>query len=243
VSRRDWNVLILGLLGIVLLVIGYYFLLLRPLLNELDQRVQERSEKQAQLSNLQQQVAQLEAVKRESPNIQRQLLELSKRVPPQPEIPTFVVQMEQIADASRVTQLRIEPGTPGQPPGGGDFSVVPITMTFNGTYLEMQDFLLRTRNLVRLVTVKNVTFCRFPDKRLAEKVVQSNVTCPDDAAQGATAMEGNEEVLEVEIQAEVYFQPSGGPAGAAPAAGASTPPETTTETTTPTSPQETTGGP
>jgi hypothetical protein len=43
-------------------------------------------------------------------------------------------------------------------------------------------------------------------------------------------------VLEVEIEAEVYFQPSEVPAGAAPTAPA--PPETTT----PTAPEETTGG-
>jgi type IV pilus assembly protein PilO len=133
VSRRDRNVLILGLLGIVFLIVGYYFLILSPLLNRLDERAQERSDKESQLANLQQEVAQLEAVRREAPEIQRQLLELSKRIPTQPEIPTLVVQIEEIADASGVTQLRIDPGTPGPPPGGGDFSVVPITMSFNGT--------------------------------------------------------------------------------------------------------------
>jgi type IV pilus assembly protein PilO len=234
VSSRDRNVLILGLLGIVLLVIGYYFLLLRPLLNELDQRVQERSNKQAQLSSLQQKVAQLEAVKRESPKIQRQLLELSKRVPPQPEIPTLVVQIEQIANASRVTQLSIDPGTPGSPPGGGDFSVVPVTMSFRGTYEQMQDFLLRTRNLARLVTVKSVTFCGEQAPGTGE------TTC---STQGATTGEtttvgGIEGMLQVKIKAEVYFQPSGVSAGAAPTTTAPAPPETTT----PTSPQETTGG-
>ncbi len=209
-DRRDRNILILGLLIIVLLVAGYYFLLLSPLLNRLDERVQERSDKEAQLANLQQEVAQLEAVRRNAPETERQLLELSKRIPAQPEIPTLVVQIEEIAGASGVTQLSLEPGTPGPPPGGGDFSVVPITMSFEGTYEQLQDFLLRTRNLARLVTVNGVTY--------------------EEVTEEGTTLEGVEQPLQVELEAEVYFQPEDVPAGAAPVAPA--PPETTTEETT-----------
>ncbi len=209
-NRSDRNILILGLLVIVLLVVGYYFLLLSPLLNTLDDRAQERSDKEAQLANLQQEVAQLEAIKRNAPETERQLLELSKRIPSQPEIPTLVVQIEEIAKAAGVTQLTIVPGTPGPPPGGGDFSVVPITMSFEGTYEQLQDFLLRTRNLARLVTVNGVTY------------EEAETT-------GTTVQEGIEKPLQVEIEAEVYFQPEDVPAGAAPAA--PVPPETTGETT------------
>ncbi|MDP8949420.1 MAG: type 4a pilus biogenesis protein PilO [Actinomycetota bacterium] len=224
-SRRDRNVLILGLLVIVLLVVGYYFLLLRPLLNELDERAQERSDKQAQLANLQQEVAQLEAVRREAPEIERQLLELSKRIPTQPEIPTFVVQIEEIANASGVTQLSVEPGTPGPPPGGGEFSVIPITMSFTGTYEQMQDFLLRTRNLARLVTVTSVTFCR------ADPLGVGEAACPAEEAAATgetTTVEAIEQELQVQIEAQIYFQPADVPAGTAPTA--PTPPETTTQT-------------
>lgn len=238
-SRSDRNVLILGLLVIVLLVVGYYFLLLRPLLNTLDARAQERSDKEAQLDNLQQEVAQLEAVKRNAPDTERQLLELSKRVPTQPEIPTLVVQIEEIANAADVTQLSIEPGTPGPPPAGGDFSVVPITMSFEGTYEELQDFLLRTRNLARLVTVKNVTYCRIP-------VLDQQHSCPIEGAEvggEATEIGGVEAQLQVQIEAEVYFQPENVPAGPGPAS--PVPPETTTGETTgaPTTTGETTGAP
>jgi type IV pilus assembly protein PilO len=222
VNRSDRNILILGLLVIVLLVVGYYFLLLSPLLNTLDARAQERSDKQAQLANLQQEVAQLEAIKRNAPETERQLLELSKRVPTQPEIPTLVVQIEEIAKAAGVTQLSIEPGAPGPPPGGGDFSVVPITMSFEGTYEELQDFLLRTRNLARLVTVKQVTYCRI------EPLGAGETECAIEVPVGeSTTVEEVEEQLQVQIEAEVYFQAEDVPAGAAPV-----PPATTTGETT-----------
>ena len=91
------NLIILGALGIVLLIIIYYFLLLSPLLQRLDEQAQARESKQAQLEQVQQHVNELEEVRRQSPDIERQLLELSKRIPAQPQIPTFVVQVQEIA--------------------------------------------------------------------------------------------------------------------------------------------------
>jgi type IV pilus assembly protein PilO len=234
-SRNDRNILILGILGIVIIVVGYYFLLLSPLLQRLDEQAQAREDKQAQLEQVQQEVNELEEVRRNSPEIQSQLLELSKRVPTQPQIPTLVVQVEEIADASGVTQLSVDPEPPTAPAGGGDYQVVPVTMTFDGTYDQMQDFLLRTRNLTRLVTVTDLSYCRNP-------TIGEEASCEiEGEASGATdetttlnpAVEAR---LSVEVQADVYFQPEGVPSGA----------ETTApspqETTTPSPPAEETGG-
>lgn len=206
-GRNDRNVIILGALGIVLLVAGFYFLLLGPLLGRLDEADQQREERNARLAELEQEVAELEEVRRNSPEIERQLLELSKRIPTQPEIPTLTVQIEEVARASGVTQVSLIPGTPTPPPGGGDYTVQPVTMSFEGTYEELQVFLGNTNDLVRLVTVNSVTY-----QALTE---------------GTTAQPQIEQQLLVEVEAEVYFQPTGVPSGEAP--GAPTPPETTTE--------------
>ena len=225
-SGSNRNILILGLLILVLIIVGYYFLFLGPLLGNLDARAQERSAKESQLASLQQEVAQLEAVRRNAPETERQLLELAKRVPTQPEIPTLVLQIEEVADASGVTQLSIEPGAPEPPPGGGDFSVVPITMSFEGTYEQLQDFLLRTRNLARLVTVKTVTYCRVVPLGVGEETCSIDVPVTGET----TTLPEIEQMLQVEIEAEVYFQPSvepsNVPAGSPPVAPA--PPEETT---------------
>lgn len=225
-SRNDRTILILGLLVIVLLIVGYYFLLLSPLLGTLDERAQERDAKEAQLANLQQQVAELEAVRDNAPEIERQLLELSKRLPEQSEVPTLVVQIEEIADASGVTQVLIEPGSPGPPTGGGEFSVLPVTMSFEGTYEELQDFLFRTRNLTRLVTVNEVSFCQIQPEgeRVAEGCPVPEVEAPAD--EEATVLEDVEgPLLQVGIEAEIYFQPQNVPEGPAPVAPETTEPE------------------
>lgn len=223
-NRNDRNILILGLLGIVIVVIGFYFFLLSPLLQSLNDQAEARDNKRAQLEEVQQQVNELEEVRRNSPEIERQLLELSKRIPTQPQIPTFVVQIEEIADASGVTQLVVEPGDAAAPAGGGDYQTIPVTMQFNGTYDEMQDFLLRTRNLARLVTVTDVSYCREPEP--IDEEHSCPVTPPEQPQESTTADLSVEAPLLVELQADVYFQPEGVPSGAETTA--PTPQETTT---------------
>ena len=234
-NRNDRNILILGILGIVIVVIGFYFLLLSPLLQSLNEQAQAREDKQAQLEQVQQEVNELEEVRRNSPEIQRQLLELSKRIPTQPQIPTLIVQVEEIADASGVTQLSVDPEPPTAPAGGGDYQVVPVTMQFDGTYDQMQDFLLRTRNLTRLVTVTDLTYCRNP-------TIGEQASCEVEGEASGTTNETTtltpavEARLDVEVQADVYFQPEGVPSGAETTA------PTPQETTTPSPPAEGTGG-
>jgi type IV pilus assembly protein PilO len=65
--------------------------------------------------------------------------------------------MEDVADAAGVTQLSIQPGTPVRR-RGDDYSVVPVTMSFEGTYEQLIDFLRRTGQLARLVTVNGITY-------------------------------------------------------------------------------------
>jgi type IV pilus assembly protein PilO len=223
VTRTNRTILILGLLVVVLVAVGYYILLLNPLLGNLSASAETRDAKEAQLANLRSEVAELEAVQRNAPDIERQLLEYSKRIPTQPHIETLIIQVEEIADDAGVTQLSIQPGTPGPPPGGGDYSRVPITMSFEGTYEQLQFFLENARNLSRLMTVNRVTYCVI-------EPLGGETTCPIETPTTGetTTVEEVEQMLQVEIEADVYFQPSVEPSNI-PAGTAPAPPETTTD--------------
>ena len=222
-TRTNRTILILGLLVVVLVAVGYYILLLDPLLGNLSASAETRDAKEAQLANLRSEVAELEAVQRNAPDIERQLLEYSKRIPTQPHIETLIIQVEEIADDAGVTQLSIQPGTPGPPPGGGDYSRVPITMSFEGTYEQLQFFLENARNLSRLMTVNRVTYCVI-------EPLGGETTCPIETPTTGetTTVEEVEQMLQVEIEADVYFQPSVEPSNV-PAGTAPAPPETTTD--------------
>lgn len=207
-SPRERNLLLVAVAGFVLLFVVFYLLFLGPLLGDLDRQAGIRDERAARLAELEEQVAELEEVRRNSPELQRQLLELNKRVPTQPEFDTLIVQVEEIAEAAGVTQTEIVRGDPEPPEGGGDFTVQPVTMSFEGTYEELLDFLTRADALARLMAVDEVTY--------------------EVAGEGTTAAPEIEQNLSVEIEAEVFFQPAGVPDGTAPLA--PEPPETTTGT-------------
>ena len=196
------NAILLGALGLVLILVAFYFLLLGPLLNNLEETAAARDERQDTLAELQAEVARLEEVRRSSPELQRQLLELNKRIPDQPEVETLVVQVEDIAQTAGVTQTELVRGDPEPPEGGGDFTVQPITMSFEGTYEELLEFLLLADDLVRLMAVNSVSY--------------------EVAEEGTTAAPDVEQNLAVEINAEVYFQPTDVPEGTAPVAPAPT---------------------
>lgn len=190
-NLNDRNTLILVVLIILVVLVGFYFLLLSPLRGEFAGLVDKRGGKEAELQKLQQQVKELKAIADNSPDIERQLLELSKRIPTQPEVPSFVVQVEEISGAAGVTQLSVEPGEAAPPESGGDFSGIPITMTFEGTYEQLQDFMVRLQNLARLVAVTDVSY----------------KSAKQEGGGTTTLDSGIERPLRVEIVAEIFFQP------------------------------------
>jgi len=199
VDRGQRNILLLGGALILLLIVGYYVFLLGPLREDLAERRDERDAKQEQLAQLEAEISRLEEIQSRAPEIERQLLELSRRVPVQPEIPTLVVQVQEIAEESQVTQLLVEPGEPEQPEDGGDYTTIPVTMSFEGDYDQLQDFLLRLRNLTRLVAVEEVVY----------EAVQEDGVEGEEGEETAQAA-GEDRVLQIELVTEVYAQPGEG---------------------------------
>jgi type IV pilus assembly protein PilO len=194
VDRQQRNILLIGAGVLVLLLVGYYVFLLGPLREDLSDRRDERDAKQQQLAQLESEISRLEEIQNRAPEIERQLLELSRRIPRQPEIPTLVVQVQEIAEESNVTQLLIQPEDPEQPEDGGEYTIIPVTMSFEGSYEQLQDFLLRLRNLTRLVTVETVVYD-------SAEATTGGSTSP--------APDGNQ-TLQIELGTEVYAQPGDG---------------------------------
>lgn len=192
---RQRNILIAAAAALLLLVVGYYVFLLGPLREDLNERRAERESKQGQLDQLEAEIARLEEIQKQAPGIERQLLQLSRRVPEQPEIPTLVVQVQEIAEESRVTQLLVEPQDPEEPEDGGDYAIIPVTMSFEGSYEQLQNFLLRLRNLTRLVTVEEVVY------EVAEEEGEETT---------ARQEPGEDRTLRIELGTEVYAQPGEG---------------------------------
>ena len=74
------------------------------------------------------------------------LFELSKAMPDETDMAGIVLELNSVAEATGIRFQQIEPKTPAPPVDG--YSVLPITLKFEGSYYDLADFLFRLRNLV-----------------------------------------------------------------------------------------------
>jgi type IV pilus assembly protein PilO len=73
------------------------------------------------------------------------LFELSKAMPDQADMAGIVLELNAVAEAAGIRFEKIEPRPPVLQTG---YSVIPISLTFEGSYYDLSDFLFRLRNLV-----------------------------------------------------------------------------------------------
>jgi len=165
------------------------------------------------------------------------LFRLTKAMPDQPDEAGILLELNNVAHESGISFDSISPQ--GSTPLSG-YQVVPISVVFNGNFFQLNDFLLRLRNLVdvrrgaleadgRLFTVDNINFNegekKFPQIQASLTIdayiygTGATVSAPPQAAAGST-----------------------GAPGSTTTPGSTTPTTTTSPTTTTTSPTTTTPG-
>jgi type IV pilus assembly protein PilO len=163
-----------ALLGIIvgaILVVGLagWFLLVRPQGGKLTNLKRETADVQAKIAAYQQQVA----AARAAPKIEvADVYRLAKAMPDRTDMPDLVLELSQLA---RDTGIRFDSISPQPVATLGSYQVLPISVTFNGNFYNLADFLYRLRSLVsvhagrldatgRLFSVDTMTFNESPLK-------------------------------------------------------------------------------
>ena len=154
--------------GAVLLVgLAGWFFLIRPQGAKLNSLKKETAEVQAKVDSYQQQVA----AARAAPKIEvADVYRLAKAMPDRTDMPDLLLELSQLA---RDTGIRFDSISPQQGAAIGSYQVLPISVTFNGNFYNLADFLYRLRSLVsvhggrldatgRLFSVDTMTFNESP---------------------------------------------------------------------------------
>jgi Tfp pilus assembly protein PilO len=85
-------------------------------------------------------------------------MELAKMVPLSTQVPSLLVQIQDLADQSGIEFLSVSPGQTTEAAG---FQIIPLSLSFTGTYFDLSDFAYRVEQLVaapgRLLTVKSIS--------------------------------------------------------------------------------------
>jgi Tfp pilus assembly protein PilO len=73
------------------------------------------------------------------------LFEVSKAMPDAADMPGIILDLNSVAEATGIKFVSIQPSAPTPKTG---YSAIGITLTFEGNYFDLTDFLFRLRNLV-----------------------------------------------------------------------------------------------
>jgi Tfp pilus assembly protein PilO len=152
------RLLLIGLAIVVVAVLAWFFAL-SPVRDDIAAAEAQIEEEQARLSEAQIKLAQAESTKEEGRRNQARLLELAKMMPTSEEIPSLLLQIQDLADQSGIQFIAITPGETKDSESGA-FRVLPLSLEFSGTFFDVSDFIWRAEQMSsgpgRLLAIKQL---------------------------------------------------------------------------------------
>ncbi len=144
-KRRDIYILI-GL-GVLVLIVAWYFLMISPKRDDVAEAQKLRDTEKRQFETDRARVERLPEEKRAALQAQEDLLKINKLVPVDKQVPSLIIELNQSANQSGIDFVKIAPKEPVDV--GGD-TVIPMDLTFEGRFFDVNDFLYRVENYARL---------------------------------------------------------------------------------------------
>jgi type IV pilus assembly protein PilO len=128
--------------GVLVFGLAVWFLLVHPQGGKLNNLKREGTDVQEKIDAYHQQVA----AARSTPRIEvADVYRLAKAMPNKTDMPDLLLELSQLA---RDTGIRFDSISPQTVAAVGSYSVLPISVTFNGNFYNLADFLYRLRSLV-----------------------------------------------------------------------------------------------
>jgi Tfp pilus assembly protein PilO len=144
---------VVALMAVV--AIAVVVLLILPKFGEmaqLDSDIQAARDRVAQTQTL---MAQLQQAKAQASVTQTQLMELSNRMPESPQLPSLIIELQDISNSSSVRFDRIQVSDPTNVPGTM-YTEIPMALTLTGKWSDVLDYLRRVNRLTRAVRVTDL---------------------------------------------------------------------------------------
>jgi len=147
-------------IGIFAFALVIFFLVLNPIRGDISELEEKIEEEEGKISKAKIELAAAETTRNDGRRNQARLLELAKMVPEDPEIPSLVLQIHDLSSKAGIEWIQVSPGKP-QAVEGAAYQIVAVSVTFTGTFFDVNDFMYRAEQMVagpgRLLTVKNVS--------------------------------------------------------------------------------------
>jgi len=195
---------ILWVLAVLVVAIGFYYVIWAPKSKEIGALSQQLKTKQDELVRLRAQAAQKDQLEKRLQELQRQVADTEAKLPTSREIPALLVQLEGLASQVGANLTLIRPGPQqgaqgtGQPPRPGTAPAPPpglglqqfnLELNAEGTFDNVQSFLRGIENFPRFIAMSDLKITPLP------------------ARAGESA---GRPKLAIGVSATTYFAPEGG---------------------------------
>ena len=179
-----------------------------PMFTTLSDLDVQKAQAEQQVQAAQSLLNRLEEAKSRSAMTEAELLKIGTEMPDSPQLPTLIVELQDVANEAGVLVTSFVPGQPA-PAGGGQYTEIPITTAVTAQWDDLLDYLRRLDASTRLVRVTNVSI--------------------SPAASTATTLAAGEEAdLAISISMKAYVIGTNGVLAPPAAAATATAPPTTT---------------
>jgi len=143
---------VLGLLGLVVIGVGSFFLVISPAQARIDALAQRKAQLTGEVNQAKAQVAEIERFRREIAELEKRLVLLADRLPSEKETPTLYRALSSAAEASG---LGVSLFQPREARAKDVVNEIPIIVTAEGSYHQLAKFFERVAALPRVVAVND----------------------------------------------------------------------------------------
>jgi Tfp pilus assembly protein PilO len=151
--------LALGGILIVALALVVFFMLINPIRGDIAVLRSKIDDENAKITKAEQELLVAEGTRSEGRRNQAKLMELAKMIPSSPEVPSLILQVQDLADKAGITWIQVSPSEPSATLGL-PYQTISLSLNFRGSFYDVSDFIYRAEQMVagpgRLLAVKDV---------------------------------------------------------------------------------------
>jgi Tfp pilus assembly protein PilO len=142
--------------GFVILAVVAIVLLVLPMYTQLNDLATQKIAAQQQLQQAQLVLSRLQDAKSRSASTEAQVLQIGTEMPDSPQLPTLIMELQDIANADDISVTSFAPAQP-IPAAGGKFTEIAFTTQLTAKWDDLLDYLTRLNGSTRLLRVTNIT--------------------------------------------------------------------------------------
>jgi type IV pilus assembly protein PilO len=159
---------------IVVVIVAAVLLLVVPKFGELAQLDADMQAAADQVAQTQTLVAQLEQAKSNASLTQAELLALANQMPENPELPSVLIELQDVSNSAGVRFDRITPGEAAPDPTGR-FKEMPISVEVSGRWADVLDYMRRINGMTRAIRMTDVALAPIAPSSETTEVVEPAV--------------------------------------------------------------------